>query len=107
VPLVQYFRSNGHPATPIVLAEGIIFGRDWIVPASAASSAASNAALWGAYQQLVASGDANVHYVNATSLFSAPSLATSPTANGLHPTDEGIVDIAAFWVPFLEALVGA
>jgi lysophospholipase L1-like esterase len=104
VPLVQFFRRL-HPTTPIVLVEGTGFGRDWTVPESAADSNATNAALRVAYNTLVAAGDANLLYVSAGELW--PASLDSPCANGLHPTDEGMVRVAEFFTPFLRNLLGS
>jgi lysophospholipase L1-like esterase len=98
VPLVQYIRSHGHPDTPIVLAEGLPFGRAWAVPDQAAEQAASNAALAAAYQQLLAAGDTHLHYVHTAELFGPLASLDSATANGLHPTDIGMHDMAAVWI---------
>lgn len=104
VPLVQYFRQQ-HPTTPVILAEGIPFGRSWSNPDDAASEAANNAALYAAYQQLVAAGDSNLHYVKRDSLFSPEGLLDAPEANGLHPSDKGMRDVSAFWIPYLQQLL--
>lgn len=107
VPLVQQYRQS-HPTTPVILVAGTIFGRDWIVPASAQGSDELNSALANAYATLVAGGDRNVYYVNATSLFASipDALLNSPTANGLHPTDVGMAAMADEWVGFLQQLLG-
>jgi lysophospholipase L1-like esterase len=102
VPLVRYLRQQ-HPTTPVVLIEGTSFGRDWTVAASAADSAATNGALRAAFDALVAAGDENLHYVSAAQLW--PDSLDSPCANGLHPSDEGMVRVADFMTPFLRGLL--
>jgi hypothetical protein len=102
IPLVHYLRQQ-HPTTPVVLVEGTSFGRDWTVAESAADSDAKNGALRAAYAALVAAGDANLHYVDAAQLW--PDDLDSPCANGLHPTDEGMVRVASFFTPFLRGLL--
>ena len=100
---MQYLRKQ-HPTTPLVLVEGTGFGRDWTVAESAADSAATNGALRAAFNALVAAGDANLHYVTAAQLW--PDALDSPCANGLHPSDEGMVRVAEFFTPYLQGLLG-
>ena len=102
-PLVRYFRAHGRPDTPLVLAEGLIFGRNWAVSDQKALQDASNAALRGAYDALVAAGDANLHYVTSEALWgnNVQLEMDSPTANGLHPTDAGMRLMAAVWTKTL------
>jgi hypothetical protein len=107
VPLVQYIRAHGHAADPVILAEGTPFGRNWAVPQCAADEGASNAALFAAYETLVAGGDANVHFVSGELLFGPAASLDSATANGLHPTDGGMADMAAFWAEYLPMVVPA
>ena len=102
---MQYLRAHGLPTTPVVLAEGTPFGRNWAVPASNASQAASNAALRAAYETLVAAGDSHLHYVETASLFGPAATEDSGTANALHSTDAGMHDVAAFWIGFLPTLI--
>jgi lysophospholipase L1-like esterase len=106
VPLVRYLRDHGHPETPIVLAEGLPFGRAWAVPDQAAQQAASNAALAAAFQQLAGAGDQHLHYVSTDQLFGPLASVDSATANGLHPTDAGMHDMAALWIFLLSRLLG-
>jgi hypothetical protein len=106
VPLVQFYRQ-AHPTTPIIFAEGTQFGRNWASPDAAADQAASNAALHAAYATLQAGGDANLHYVTTGSLFSAAGLLDTPCANGLHPTDSGMFEVAAFWTAYLPTVWAA
>jgi len=106
VPLVQYLRSNGHPDTPIVLSEGLPFGRAWAVPDQAAQQAASNAALAAAFRQLQGAGDQYLYYVSTDQLFGPLASVDSATANGLHPTDAGMHDMASLWISLLSGLLG-
>jgi hypothetical protein len=105
IPLVNFMRQS-HPDMPIVLVEGTPFGRDWACPDAAAQSDSENAALTTAYNTLIANGTKALHYVSATQLFSPASLLDSPCANGLHPTDQGMRDVADFWVSFLPTVLG-
>jgi hypothetical protein len=107
VPLVDYLRKNGHSRTPIVLAEGLPFGRNWAVPAQAAFQTAENAALRAAYELLVAGGDSAVFYVTTEELFSAGSVEDSATASGLHPTDAGMYDMAQAWLQVLPEILAS
>jgi lysophospholipase L1-like esterase len=106
VPLIEYVRRQpGWGSVPIVMAEGLPFGRAWAVPAIAAAQNASNAALRTAYENLIARGDTNLHYMPTAHLFSPASLLDSATANGLHPTDAGMHDMAAAWISLLPTLL--
>jgi len=102
VPFVQFLRAANVTA-PVYLSEGLPFGRDWAVPASATEQAASNAALRAAYEQLVAAGDTNVRYMSTAELFSPASASDTATAAGLHATDAGFHDMAAAWIAKLSA----
>jgi len=94
-PLIKYWRENGHPTTPIVLAEGTPAGGEWLLPAVHASMEAKRAALRAAYVA-AAPTDPNLHYVNASSFWPTMQL-DSPTVAGCHPTDEGGERIAEFY----------
>jgi hypothetical protein len=103
VPLVQYLRKT-HPTMPIVFVEGTMMGYEWLVPDQEALAVAADQALYAAYQQLVAAGDQNMHYVSTFKLFSAFDQLDSPTARGLHPTDRGMSDIADFYISYLPSI---
>lgn len=105
VPLVQYLRKT-HPTMPIIMAEGTPLGIDWAVPASWLMSQQANAALRGAFTQLVAAGDKHLFYVTMEQLFNQTIALDSPTAAGLHPTDEGGQEVASFWTGFLPSIIG-
>jgi len=104
VPLVQYYRQN-HSTTPIIFVEGIMMGMDWGVPDSMANTVAQGEALYAAYQQLVANGDKNMYYIRSSDLFIPSSILDSPTNRGLHPTDEGMHNIANFYIQYLQTLL--
>jgi hypothetical protein len=64
------------------------------------------------YNQLVAGGDKNVHYVTADKLFVFNSTVAndtkhiiSPTVGGCHPTDLGQTAMASFYTTFIQALL--
>jgi hypothetical protein len=106
VELVQYLRQNGLAAdVPIFFAEGLPFGRNWAVPASAASQAEDNAYLAAAFSTLVAGGDKRLFYVNTSSLFGADAALDSGTAAGLHASDRGMHDMGATWTKLLTAML--
>lgn len=105
VPLVHQYRQAGHATTPIVMVEATPMGNSWAVAAQAQGQAQSSAALRGAFDQLVAAGDANLYYVNSSQLFSPPSMMDTPCANGLHPTDQGMIDVADFWIRYLPTII--
>ena len=56
-----------------------------------------------AVEALVAAGDANLYYVRTDQIW-APG-GDSPTAAGLHPTDEGMHRQASFCAAFLRPLL--
>ncbi|KAK3233447.1 hypothetical protein CYMTET_56261 [Cymbomonas tetramitiformis] len=112
VPLVRYLREV-HSTTPIILAEDTTNGEAWAVPHAAAAQEARRAALRGAYEELLAAGDAAVYYIRGIDLFSfPPSVAEdpqhliSPTADRCHPTDLGMLAIAAHYERVLPAILG-
>ncbi len=108
VPLVRFLRSHPALATiPIVLAEGTPAGQAWASPASAEAQTGLNTELAKAFNELVAGGDTNLHYMKTADLFSASvALDGSGTAEGCHPVDAGHHDVAAAWVSVLKPLLG-
>jgi hypothetical protein len=106
VALVQYLRQNGLAAdVPIFLAEGLPFGRNWAVPASAAQQTEDNSYLAAAFATLVAGGDKHLYYVNTTSLFGEDAARDSGTAAGLHASDRGMHDMGVFWSELLTQVL--
>jgi hypothetical protein len=77
------------------------------VPDQAAETDSDNAALFAAYTTLTSGPNADKHltYVHGPQLFSAQAMLDSPTANGLHPSDKGMRDMASFWIPYLQQLL--
>jgi hypothetical protein len=59
------------------------------------------------YAQLVAAGDKNLHYVRTEQLFAAAAGGglDTPTAAGLHPTEDGIWSVAQFWTGYLPTIL--
>lgn len=104
-PLIKYFRANGHPSTPIVLAEGTPAGGEWLLPGTSKSMEAKRAALRGAYEA-AAPSDPNLHYVNASQLW-PKHWHESPTVAGCHPTDEGGELVAEFYTKMIPQWIAA
>lgn len=106
-PLVKYFRQK-HPTTPIILAEGTTYGDTWLHGNTYSSQTAKRQALRHAYEQLVADGDKNLHYVYGDLLFgnSSSEVLINPTVGGTHPSDLGHHDIASYYLKFLPTVLG-
>lgn len=97
VPVVTMVRQ-AWPGVPIFMAEGPRMGRSWTVPDDAALEAGKNAALSAAYADLTASGMGALSYALQTDLYTPASWLDSPTNAGEHPLDQGMRDLAAYWV---------
>ncbi len=104
VPFLTFVRKSW-PSVPIVLAEGLPFGRNWAVPEQRDAQAAENAALRAAFESLSAAGDAHLAYVNTSALFGAAAALDSGTAAGLHASDAGMHDMGAAMISALRALL--
>jgi len=104
IPLVQYFRANGHANTPIVLVEGTPAGGEWVMPSLAHEEDAKRVALRNSLTQLIAEGDHNLHYVNSSSLFAPYHSHENPTVAGTHPTDLGMELISNFYTRFIPTI---
>lgn len=112
-PLVRYIRDNGHPTTPIVLAEGTPTPADWFnASINGVVPDPRNTALRAQYDALVAAGVTNLHYVTAGELF-IPQLTNgsegkdvNPTVCGVHSSDLGQYELAAFYTGFFRTLLG-
>ena len=102
-PLVNYLRGHGHATTPIVLAEGTTYGDHWISPGP---NDGKRAALEAAYQQLVDAGDTPLYLVSNRDdkLFAGDEL-INPTVGGVHPTDLGHREMAAYYEQLLPKLL--
>lgn len=119
IPLVQYLRANGHPTTPIVLAEGTPTPADWLNDDSNGTWAnPKNAALREQYNKLLAGGGAaskHLHYVSANDLFDfdlkdgsgAEGRDVNPTVCGIHSSDLGQYMIANFYAKFLPPVIAS
>ncbi len=80
-------------------------GYEWAVPAQNEEAVEADEALGAAYHQLVAGGDKHIYYVSFGQLFTPESLQDSPTSRGLHPTDEGMRNVASFYEGFLPSII--
>eukprot|EP00055_Hartaetosiga_balthica_P010139 m.42323 g.42323 ORF g.42323 m.42323 type:complete len:792 (+) comp7052_c2_seq1:61-2436(+) len=103
VPLVQYFRSHGHPHTPIVLPEGTPSAQYHAFSEDISSLLEKNRALKSAYDKLLANGDTNLHYISANVLL--PNPLENPTVGGVHPSDLGQKEIADNYIPILKTII--
>jgi len=105
---VAYLRANGHPTTPIVLAEGTDYTDSWAMPSIAAETTSRRALLRRVYEELTAAGDKNVHHVSGTQLWGLDAVEVaeaSPTVLGTHPNDLGEERLAHFWAGFFTSLL--
>ena len=61
IPLVQYLRANGHPTTPIIMAEGTPYGAEWMSASTRFMQGNKSEALLDAYNTLTkGSGDGDI-----------------------------------------------
>ena len=100
-PLVRTLRK-AHPATPIVLAEDRTYGTAFLLESSRERNATSRAALHKAYDELVANGVENLHYLDGDLQLGDDNLAT---VDGSHPTDLGFVRMADAFEKVLRPLL--
>lgn len=68
MPLIQYFRTHGHAATPIIMTEGTPYGGDWAAN-SGGNNLPKNVALKAGFDTLVAAGDKLLYYTTTDELF--------------------------------------
>eukprot|EP01059_Diplonema_ambulator_P024325 TRINITY_DN40237_c0_g1_i1.p1 TRINITY_DN40237_c0_g1~~TRINITY_DN40237_c0_g1_i1.p1 ORF type:complete len:151 (+),score=55.61 TRINITY_DN40237_c0_g1_i1:36-455(+) len=98
-PLVQYFRNNGHPKTPILLVAGTVGGDEWI---NSAPASAKRAALQQQYNA-IKSTDPNTHlFANSENELYRKDYLVSPTTGGIDPTDLGHKEMAHFYTSYLQ-----
>jgi hypothetical protein len=111
VPIVKYFRANGHADTPIVMAEipPLLSESNWFNTDKQLNNAGMNRELRAAYLELVKSGDTNLHYVRGEDILAGQEgegKLTNPTVGGTHPSDLGQYDMADFYSKFLPSVIG-
>ncbi|XP_065184975.1 uncharacterized protein LOC135815587 [Sycon ciliatum] len=106
MPLVQQI-TKAHPTAAIVMSEGTTYGAAWYNNNTRTGQAAKRAALQKAYQDAVAAGIKNVHYVKGDELMciDAPNCYVNPTVGGTHPTDLGMRAIATYYKKFLPTIL--
>ena len=100
-PFVRILRA-ARPDTPIVLVENIIYQNAWIDPKRRQRQQSSNAALKAVFQQLIAAGVRDLHYIEGEFLLGDDGEAT---VDGTHPTDLGFARIADALAPRLSVLM--
>lgn len=102
-PLVQKLRK-ARPETPILLVEDRTYSNTFLFPSKQKRHATSRRALRQGYDNLVAAGVKNIHYLKGDHLLSADG---NDTVDGSHPTDLGFIHQAdAFEVALKPILLG-
>ncbi|MBT4502452.1 MAG: hypothetical protein HOC74_32260 [Gemmatimonadetes bacterium] len=101
VPLVQIIRQK-RPETPIVLVEDRTATNAAVHKARIQHHSAMRAALSGAYDELVAAGDRNLHYLPGEPFMGDDGEAT---VDGSHPTDLGFQRQASCFLPLLNLIL--
>ena len=100
-PLVRQLRAT-RPGIPIVLVEGRIRPGSSFIVGAPQSQQDKNRALRSAYERLCAAGIQGLHYVPAGSLLGTDGEAT---VDGSHPTDLGMMRMAAALAPHLRRIL--
>ena len=100
VPFVEHLRAK-RPHTPIVLVEDRSYANAGLVPSLARRNAESRAALRMRYEELVAAGVQDLHYLEGSGLLGDDGEAT---VDGSHPSDLGFVRQADAMEPLLGRL---
>lgn len=101
-PLVRQLRE-ARPDTPIVLVEDRTYANAWIKKSLRERHEQSRSALIRAFDNLVAAGVKNLHYLEGATLLSDDSEATT---DGSHPNDLGFVQQADAFEPVLRKALG-
>jgi hypothetical protein len=102
-PLVRQLRA-ARPQTPILLVEDRTYADAWVVPGRKQRNDENRAALWTAYQNLLAAGVGGLHYLPGNRLLGADG---EDTVDGSHPTDLGFLRHAEAFEPVLRNLLPA
>lgn len=100
-PLVRTLRA-AHPETPILLVESITYQNGFLVSTREDRVRDSNQAYRAAYEELLAEGIRNVHYVPGADLLGHDGEAT---VDGVHPTDVGFLRMAEVLRPALAKVL--
>lgn len=85
LPAVEAIRA-AHPTTPILLAEDREYGNAWIFTEHRQRNEVGRKVLREVFDQLTASGDKQLYYLDGANLIGA---AHEATADGTHPNDLG------------------
>ncbi|MEM7012991.1 MAG: SGNH/GDSL hydrolase family protein [Verrucomicrobiota bacterium] len=101
-PLVNRLRKD-HPKTPIVLVEDRTYDYAWIKASLRARHDATRAALRGAFEQMMADGVSNLHYIEGANLIGQDG---DGTTDGSHPNDLGFLRQAEAMEPTLKKALG-
>ena len=101
-PLVRQLRGT-RPDTPIILVEDRTYAYAWVKQSSRERHRLSRAALVHAYDNLVAGGVKNLHYVPGADLLGQDG---DGTTDGSHPNDLGFVRQADAFEPVLRKALG-
>ncbi|MCB1230433.1 MAG: SGNH/GDSL hydrolase family protein [Verrucomicrobiae bacterium] len=101
-PLVRKLRE-ARPETPIVLVEDRTYGYAWVKESARKRHETSRAALIRAFDNLVASGVKNLHYLPGADLLGHDGEATT---DGSHPNDLGFMRQSDAFEPVLREALG-
>jgi lysophospholipase L1-like esterase len=97
-PLVRQLRES-RPDTPIVMVEDRTYGYAWVKASARERHQTSRSAFIRAFDNLVASGVKNLHYLEGAKLLGDDDEATT---DGSHPNDLGFVRQADAFEPVLR-----
>lgn len=101
-PLIRQLRE-ARADTPIILVEDRTYGYAWVKQSARERHRLSRAALVHAYDNLVAGGVKNLHYLPGADLLGQDG---DGTTDGSHPNDLGFFRQAAAFEPVLRAAIG-
>lgn len=99
VPLVKQLRA-ARPNTPIILVEDRRFTNDWITPAKQQFHSENHAALRAAYDELIAEGFGDLHYIPGDHLYGDD---TEGATDASHASDLGFMRQAEIFAPVLRS----
>lgn len=100
-PLVRQLRE-ARPDTPILLVEDRTYGYAWIKESARKRHKGSRAGLVRAFDNLVASGIKNLHYLEGNDLLGSDN---EGTTDGSHPNDLGFMRQAEVMEPVLRKIL--
>ena len=100
-PFVATLRK-AHPETPILLVEDRTYTNSFLITAQRERNETSRRALKNAYEQLLAAGVTNLHYLSGEHLLGNDG---EGTVDSSHPTDLGFFRLATAYQPILQNLL--